>query len=70
MLDVVGPSRDIEYDDLPKFKSIKRFLLESNRLFPVAPIISRNTVGEIDLGLCVTKFTNPSSKFSNLLNFF
>lgn len=50
-MDIIGPDRPIEYDDLPKLKYVERFINETNRLFPVGPIVVRDHSGDIDLGI-------------------
>lgn len=52
VMDVIGPDRHIEYDDLPNLKYTERVVFETNRLFPVGPLIVRNNNTEIDLGNC------------------
>lgn len=49
-MDVVGPDRAIQHDDLPKLKYVERFINETNRLFPVGPVVVRENLDDIDLG--------------------
>nr|QYA71990.1 cytochrome P450 [Anoplophora glabripennis] len=50
IIEVVGPKRTVEKDDLPKLCHMDRFIKETLRLFPVAGFIARATEEEVDLG--------------------
>lgn len=50
MLDIIGPDRDVEPQDLPRLKYLERFIKETQRLFPAAPVILRSVHKDIDIG--------------------
>ncbi|XP_023312995.1 cytochrome P450 4C1-like [Anoplophora glabripennis] len=50
IIEVVGPSRPVEREDLVKLKYMDRFIKETLRLFPVAGVIVRAIEEDVDLG--------------------
>lgn len=62
VMDAIGPDRPIEHDDLPNLKFTERFLQETNRLFPVGPLVVRTNTGDIDLGKFNKKNVKNSSR--------
>ncbi|CAH1111817.1 unnamed protein product [Psylliodes chrysocephalus] len=50
IIDVLGPDRQPEPSDLPKFKYLERFIKETQRLFPLAGLIAREVEEDINLG--------------------
>lgn len=49
-MDVVGPDRHVEHTDMPNLKFTERFIKETSRLFPIAPVIVRQLQADIDIG--------------------
>lgn len=52
-MDVFGSDRTVEYNDLPHLKYTERFIFETNRLFPLGPIVVRSHEDDIKLDDCV-----------------
>lgn len=50
VLDVLGPDRAVEYTDLPNLKYTEQFINETNRLFPIGPVIVRAHEGDLQIG--------------------
>lgn len=49
-MDVLGPEKQMEFSDLPKFKYTERVLKEAMRLFPIGPLVVRAHEDDIDMG--------------------
>lgn len=49
-MDILGPEKQMEFSDLPKFKYTERVLMESMRLFPIGPLVVRSNDGDIQMG--------------------
>lgn len=54
--DVLGSDRTIEFTDLPKLKYTERFIQETNRLFPIGPLVVRGNDDDINLGNLTLNF--------------
>ncbi|KAJ8954176.1 hypothetical protein NQ318_005771 [Aromia moschata] len=50
VMEVVGPSRQVEPADLPHLKYMEMFIKETLRIFPVATLILRDIDVDVDLG--------------------
>ncbi|KAJ8916565.1 hypothetical protein NQ315_000209 [Exocentrus adspersus] len=50
ILEVVGTTRAVDKDDLPKLKYLEMFIKETLRLFPIAYIVGRELHEDVDLG--------------------
>lgn len=50
VIDVTGHDRAIEYSDLSHLKFTERFIQETNRLFPIGPLVARENKDDVDLG--------------------
>lgn len=58
-MEVVGPVRGVEQEDLAKLKYMDRFIKETLRLFPVAGFIVRAVDEDIDIGNIAKFAGNP-----------
>ncbi|CAH2016047.1 unnamed protein product [Acanthoscelides obtectus] len=47
---VVGPDKNIEYNDVPKLEYTERVVKESLRLFPVLAMVGRHVVEDVVIG--------------------
>ncbi|XP_030764328.1 cytochrome P450 4C1-like [Sitophilus oryzae] len=50
VLEVIGPDRRVQYDDLQHFKYLERVVKETMRVFPIVPMIVRALDADIDIG--------------------
>ncbi|XP_017776452.1 PREDICTED: cytochrome P450 4C1-like [Nicrophorus vespilloides] len=50
VIDVIGYDRDIECEDIPKFKYLEMCIKETMRLFPIGPNIVRKVTEDLQIG--------------------